>query len=101
MNCHGSDSARKSGRHHHSWHMILMILCCAVPLALLLVLPLLKIGNPFLGGAVSLICPVMMIVMMVPMFFKGNGGGGNHAVVHTQAENEKKETAGISGKEIL
>lgn len=74
MNCHGNDhqgeeQAKKKGLFSHG---ILMILCCAIPILLLLALPYLNIGSigtqGILSAGIFLLCPLMHIGMMAFMF---------------------------------
>ena len=70
MKCHGNND--KNGKHEgHSKHMLMMILCCALPVLILVSLPFIKNINPTIKnsifGIAPLICPVMMIGMMFMM----------------------------------
>ncbi|MBZ4646623.1 MAG: hypothetical protein PWR27_165 [Petroclostridium sp.] len=86
MNCHGNHNHKgNNGEHNHKGHMShmwLMILCCAIPLVLLLLLPLLKINNPaiqgLLSGAVFFLCPLMHLFMLPMMFRKDKNKEENH-----------------------
>ena len=79
MNCHGGNN--QDHNHHvnekkgHGRHMLLMVLGCAIPIVLLLLLPVFKINSPaiksFLPFAVLLLCPLMHIFMM-PMMSRKN-----------------------------
>lgn len=57
----------------HKGHMLHMILCCGLPLLILLVLPLFGYSG-ILQRIVPFICPVMML-LMIPMMMRGHGGG--------------------------
>lgn len=74
MNCHGNKD-NKQGEHKHKGHMShmwMMVLCCAIPIVLLLALPLLNIKNAgWLSGAIFFLCPLMH-VLMIPMMMKRN-----------------------------
>lgn len=78
MNCHGRNNqgANDHGTEHkgHGRHMLLMILCCAIPVILLMLLPVLKINSPALESilpfAVLLLCPLMHIAMIHIMLRK-------------------------------
>ena len=82
MNCHGSNTTGGDGQENghsrkgHMSHMLMMVLCCAVPIVILLLLPVIgRIGgagiSKALSGIVPFLCPLMMIIMMAPMIFKG------------------------------
>ena len=50
----------------HNWHMLLMVLCCLIPIGIVFIAP--KIGiHSNLSWLASLICPLMMVGMMVMM----------------------------------
>jgi hypothetical protein len=61
-------------------HMLMMILCCGLPLLLLLLIPTIGRFIPgsagFLGSIVPFLCPLMMIAMIPMMIksFKSNKG---------------------------
>lgn len=84
MNCHGGNNQGENnhGTEHkgHGRHMLLMILCCAIPVILLMLLPVLKINSPALKSilpfAALLLCPLMHIAM-IPMMFRKDKGGNN------------------------
>lgn len=54
--------------HNHSKHMLVMLACCLVPLALVLAVSVfgLSLGalQPFVPYVLALMCPLMMIGMM-------------------------------------
>lgn len=76
MNCHGNNKG-KEGTHNHSpiKHMLHMIICCGLPIAIILLLPFISNYNPsagrVLGFIAPFICPLMMI-MMIPMMMSLN-----------------------------
>lgn len=73
MNCHGDNNQNNSKRHNPIRHMLMMVLCCGLPILLLGVLPFLKIGGGFkalIATVAPFICPLMMI-FMIPMMLKG------------------------------
>ncbi|HBR28270.1 MAG TPA: hypothetical protein DD734_11740 [Firmicutes bacterium] len=85
MNCHGGNDQgqdnHENGHKGHGKHMLLMVLCCALPIILLMLIPILKNNNPALKSilpfAVVLLCPLMHI-MMIPMMFRKDKGGNKH-----------------------
>ncbi len=79
MNCHGNhdqeDAAQDKNGHgdHNSGigHMLMMLLCCGLPILIVALLPLLR-GIPGIDRLAKysfLLCPIMMIPMM---FMMGN-----------------------------
>lgn len=65
----------KSHGHSPMKHMLHMILCCGLPILIILSLPFVASVNPaaagFLGIISPFICPVMMGGMLL-MMFRGN-----------------------------
>lgn len=76
MNCHGGNKDQQNDHGHksHFKHMLMMVLCCAVPIAIILLLPVAGIDNALLKKLLSysmlLICPLMHVMMIVPLFKK-------------------------------
>jgi len=75
MNCHEDKQGnQEKGHKGHGGHMWLMMLCCAIPIVLFLLLPTRQIGSPLLAGilpyAIFLLCPLMHLLMMPMMFGK-------------------------------
>jgi hypothetical protein len=71
MNCHGKNQ-KDNKKHSMIKHMLMMPLCCGLPLLILAVLPFINIGARFKAGIAGLtpfICPLMMLVM-IPMMLK-------------------------------
>ncbi|MHB1413799.1 MAG: DUF2933 domain-containing protein [Chloroflexota bacterium] len=63
-----------------SRHALLMILCCAIPLALIAAVTVLQIDLGTVGyWAILLLCPLMHLFMM-----RGMHGHGDHQAGHTQ-----------------
>ena len=58
-------------------HMLLMILCCLIPITAIVILRLVGIQSSFLSFAVVLICPVSMVMMMLFMHKKSDGNGSH------------------------
>lgn len=91
MKCHGNNNGnQKNGQHGHGKHMLLMILCCAIPLVLLVLLPNLPIDNRAIKGGLSyamlLICPLAHILMIIPMFFQKRKDKQNSSVELNETE---------------
>ncbi|MEZ0536851.1 hypothetical protein ACAG39_06305 [Caldicellulosiruptoraceae bacterium PP1] len=61
----------------HGRHMLLMVLCCAIPIVLLLLLPILRVNSPaiknILSFGVLLLCPLMHFLMMFIMHRNDKG----------------------------
>ena len=70
----GDDQNEKGHKKGILSHGILMLLCCMIPIALLLALPYLNIKSPamqaVLSGGIFLLCPLMHVGMM---FFMSKG----------------------------
>ncbi len=45
-------------------HMLLMVLCCLVPIGLIIALKLAGVQSSLLSSAAVLICPLSMVMMM-------------------------------------
>ena len=64
----------ENGNHSHKKHVPHMILCCALPILVLLSIPFISKISPgsskFLILIAPFICPIMMI-SMIPMMFGG------------------------------
>jgi len=80
--------------HNHGKHMLLMLACCLIPIALILAVSLfgLSLGalTPYIPFALVLLCPLMMIFMMRDMF-SGNKQTDEHA--HHHADPKPNELA--------
>ena len=88
--------------HDHSHgmgkHMLLMLICCLVPIGLILAVSVLGLSlgplQPLVPYAIALMCPLMMIVMMRGMMQGDNGDHSHHSVdrPRTQPINTITET---------
>jgi hypothetical protein len=95
MNCHENKEnvvqSRHKGKKHSSMkHMLMMAMCCGLPIILLLILPFLGIfGTGFkasLASRIPFVCPVMMI-FMIPMMLRPSKNGKSCC-----SENNEKKT---------
>ncbi len=75
QSCHGAGNEDGHSRGRGLGHMAMMLLCCAAPIVLLSVLPLLANVSPAIGAILPkvalFLCPLMMI-FMIPMMMKGH-----------------------------
>jgi len=76
MNDHVNDEKNENkGKHSSMKHILMMILCCGLPILLIAVLPFLKIGSTSfkvtLLSIIPFLCPLMML-FMIPMMLKGS-----------------------------
>lgn len=74
MKCHEKD---KNKKHNPMKHMVMMILCCGLPIMIVGILPFINIGGGFKAAIIGItpfLCPLMML-FMIPMMFKGMKGG--------------------------
>jgi len=79
MNDHVNDEKKENkGGHSSMKHILMMVLCCGLPILLIAVLPFLKIGNTAfrvtLVSILPFLCPVLML-FMIPMMLKGSKEG--------------------------
>ncbi|MBU5483118.1 hypothetical protein KQI86_02190 [Clostridium sp. MSJ-11] len=79
MKCHGDNKENGEARKHSSFkHMLHMILCCGLPIVIILSLPLIARFSPKAAGMLGIIapfiCPLMMIFMLPMMFGKNKKG---------------------------
>ncbi len=58
-------------------HMLLMILCCMIPIIAIVILRVIGVQSSFLSFAVVLVCPLSMVIMMVAMATQGKKDGGH------------------------
>lgn len=77
MKCHGDNNGGNGKKHSPIKHMLMMALCCGLPILIVGILPLLNIGGgskTLLATITPFICPIMML-FMIPMMFKGMKNG--------------------------
>lgn len=89
MNCHEDNNKEKNmaqnlneGHQGHKHgpmnHMLMMVICCGLPILLLIALPFSGIfGARFkftLASTIPFLCPVMML-LMIPMMMKSSKDG--------------------------
>ena len=80
MNCcenkENSNQPEKHGKNHNPMkHILMMAMCCGLPLVLIIILPFLGIfGTGFkvtIASIIPFICPLMMI-FMIPMMMRSS-----------------------------
>jgi len=77
MKCHGDNKNTNNKKHGPIKHMLMMVLCCGLPILIVGVLPFLNIGGgskALLASITPFICPIMML-FMIPMMFKSMKNG--------------------------
>jgi hypothetical protein len=72
MDCHPSPKTSKNTRQKgHLLHLILMVLCCGLPVVLLAALPIISQFSPavgeFLRNYAWTLCPILMVPMLIMM----------------------------------
>ena len=90
--------------HDHSQgmgkHMLLMLICCLVPIVLIGAVSLLGLSlgplQPLLPYAIALMCPLMMIVMMRGMMQGENHDHSQHQVNPPRVEPKAQPTLAVS-----
>lgn len=84
--------------HSHAKHMWMMMICCGLPIAGLLVIATIGISVPSLETFLLLVCPVAMVGMMYMMHRDNHENGKDHSSCTT--ENENAQSPGdINGTE--
>jgi len=58
-------------------HGLIMLLCCLIPIAILVIMWAAGVSSNYLFLGVVLLCPILHLVMMTGMN-RGKGGGGGH-----------------------
>ena len=52
---------------HAKWHLLLMLLCCLIPIVIIVAISFTNIGGPYLPFLLLvLLCPLMMLLMLLP-----------------------------------
>lgn len=71
MNCHGNHNEHNEKDHKVGKHMIIMVLCCLIPVFIFVLLLLLKIESTNIKSillfGVFLLCPILHGLMMFGM----------------------------------
>ena len=72
MNFDGNNKNKGIKNQHHGMnHMLMMVICCALPILLVVMLPFLSFApriKLIVASIAPFICPIMMI-FMIPMMF--------------------------------
>jgi hypothetical protein len=88
MNCHGNNENKgNKSKYNGMNHMLMMVICCALPILIVLMLPFLGFAprlKLMLASISPFICPIMMI-FMIPMMF-------NHSKEDKYCHETKNET---------
>lgn len=63
-----SGDGSRNTRHSHKKHMLIMLICCLLPMAILFLVPVLKLNSGFISKVlpylVLLLCPLGHLLMM-------------------------------------
>lgn len=92
MSCHGNHG----GEHKGALHGILMLLCCLVPILLILGLPVLGVRGSSLSFLAILACPLMHVGMMFMM-----GRSGKDGDCHKNGQDNKRINSGIHERNLI
>jgi uncharacterized membrane protein len=68
MHEHGGKVESEGAAHSRS-HILIMLVCCLIPLVLLVALAYTGIDRAALSFAIVLLCPLMMLLMYLPRLF--------------------------------
>lgn len=94
MNCHGNNSNEENkGRHNSIGHMLMMVLCCAIPILLVASLPFLGLSprlKIMLASAAPFICPILMF-LMIPMMFMHSKKNKSHNNIKDKINTDVKK----------
>ena len=84
-----NEKKENKGGHSSMKHILMMVLCCGLPILLIAVLPFL-IGNTAfritLASIIPFLCPILML-FMIPMMLKGSKEGKS---CHNNNNNKEK-----------
>jgi len=82
------------GSVYSKWHLVIMALCCLIPIVILVIIVYANIESPYLPFVLILLCPLLMIIMhLLPMLFRKPRKEENH--YSSDAKNE------ISSRRVL
>ncbi len=67
MCVHEHDEEHESeGAEHSRTHLLLMTLCCLIPIIIVAALVFAKMGGTYLPLVVVFLCPFLMLLMFIP-----------------------------------
>lgn len=83
--------------HSHGKHMLMMAVCCGLPIVGLLAIGAIGISSPSLETLIALICPIGMGIMMFSMMRNKEGEDKGHSCCQeTEKNTNSPEIAGNS-----
>lgn len=85
MHEHEPDSDTAEGSMSKT-HLIIMAICCILPMVLLIVVFAVFPGSPYLTFLIVLLCPLSMVMMQLPRLFSRKKKTGE---TQPQSETEK------------
>jgi hypothetical protein len=90
-----SNNKGKQPTHGHSSlkHMLHMVLCCGLPIVIILSLPLIARFNPAIAGILGVIAPFICPIMMGGMIFMMFGKKKKSCCDETKTENSTNEVS--------
>lgn len=90
MNCCGHKNEEKKQAHKHYSHIWMMVLCCGIPVMLILFLPyigkLLPGASSILGPIIPFLCPILMLGMMFMMAIGGKKADKDDSGYHADTK---------------
>lgn len=75
MNCCGNNGKDTKHANKYHKHLLMMALCCGIPVLIILLLPYISKLMPGVPSALGSIVPLLCPVMMIGMMFMMSGGG--------------------------